>query len=483
MRTSRTRQPSALRTAATAVDVAAALARLGDHATAAREAARWIEGGPPRTTLLAAEALVAARAPEAARAVTAALGHASTRSRAIALADALGDPGLRAPLLNAIPELDPHDVARVAMALGRAGEIAWLAERLVDRAVGPAATTALARSTSPALGQALRDGIAETGARRRAWVRVGIARALSGLEVPSELEGTLLALGASSDPSDAETSALGRVALGLAPLGDVVGPPPATGPVHALAAARVVGAARGAVARGPGELTPLARWLVAGAMEREPMSDAAIAAGIALLDPASGDALARATLVAWIESNPPLAALAARALARRLDADTLPRFEWLLVDAPPSVRIGAALGLGEAGPPRATSSLAARLLAENDPRVRAAIVRALAHRTEPASGRAIAAAARLDADPEVRSLAREAAAGRALPELLPHDGAAVFGVESATAGARPPALVWITPAGLALPAIAADDGILLLPGAPRGEGHLEVAARPEPGIR
>jgi HEAT repeat protein len=468
---------------ATALDAAAALARLGDPATAAREAGRWIDGGPPRQTLLAAEALVAARAPDAARAVALALGQTSTRARAIALADALGDPALRKPLLDALPELEPHDGARVAMVLGRSGETAWLAERITDRTLGPAATTALARSTSPGMSDALRGGFAEKGERRRAWVRVGIARALSGREVPSELEGALEALASSADASDVETSALGRVALGLVPLREVVGAPPASGAIDALASARVVGAARGALARGTSELAPLARWLVAGARAHEPMSDAAVAAGVALLDPASGDALPRATLIAWVEANHPLAALAARSLARRLDADTLPRFEWLLVDAPPSVRIGAALGLGEAGPPRATAVLAGRLLVEDDPRVRAAIVRALAHRTEPLRSRAIADAARLDADPEVRAIAREAAAGRPLPELLPQEGAALFGVEIATRGARLPALAWITPTGLALPVVPADDGVLLLPGAPRGEGHLEVAARPEPGIR
>ncbi len=468
---------------ATALDAAAALARLGDPATATREAARWIEGGPPRQTLLAAEALVAARAPDAARAVALALGPTSTRARAIALADALGDPALRSSLLGALPELEPHDAARVTMALGRTGEVAWLAERVADRALGPAATTALARSTAPGMSDALRRGFAEKGARRRAWVRVGVARALSGTEVPSELEDALEALAASADASDVETSALGRVALGIVPLGEVVGAPPASGTIDALASARVVGAARGALARGTGELSPLARWLVAGARAREPMSDAAIAAGIALLEPASGDALPRATLLAWIEANHPLAALAARSLARRLDAETLPRFERLLVDAPPSVRIGAALGLGEAGPPRATAVLAGRLLVEDDPRVRAAIVRALAQRAEPMRSRAIADAARLDADPEVRAVAREAAAGRPLPALLPPEGAAVFGVESATPGAHLPALVWITPTGLALPVVPADDGVLLLPGAPRGEGNLEVAARPEPGIR
>ena len=146
------------------------------------------------------------------------------------------------------------------------------------------------------------------------------------------------------------------------------------------------------------------------------------------------------------------------------------------------LRSHVALGLGHSGESSALGVLERAYRFETDAGVRLAIVNALALRREPARKRALSLARQLDGSEAVRE-----AAALALADARPAIDSA--GAESAwidlTPGEEPtladPRLalrgaLLVTANGLALPAFADPDGVLLLPALPSGPFELRLAA-------
>jgi hypothetical protein len=174
------------------------------------------------------------------------------------------------------------------------------------------------------------------------------------------------------------------------------------------------------------------------------------------------------------------APLAARALALR-DSPTLrPKILNLLASDDAILRSHAALGLGRSEEASALGVLERAYRFETDDAVRLAIVHALAQRPEPAKKRALALARTLDAASAVREAAALALTS-AEPAREPSGNANAWLELSLAPGApkslRGAALV-IAANGLALPAFADPDGVLLLPALPAGPFSLRLAAEP-----
>jgi hypothetical protein len=128
-----------------------------------------------------------------------------------------------------------------------------------------------------------------------------------------------------------------------------------------------------------------------------------------------------------------------------------------------------ALGLGRSPEADAASLLAAAYALEADVVARRALVRALSQRREHLRIALLLTARDLDPDAEVRALARTALAGRPLSLRLPPAGAALAwihlrsnsadGRDGAARAAR-----LLRDDGVALPVVAAPDGVLMVPG-------------------
>ncbi|HEY1532870.1 MAG TPA: HEAT repeat domain-containing protein, partial [Polyangiaceae bacterium] len=174
------------------------------------------------------------------------------------------------------------------------------------------------------------------------------------------------------------------------------------------------------------------------------------------------------------------APLAARALASRDSHALRPKIASLLVSQDTLLRSHAALGLGKSEDSSALGVLEHAYRFETDAGVRLAIVHALAARHEPARLRPLGLARMLDGSAKVREAAALALAG-AQPNNDgdgPQTAWLDFSLEpDETLGTAPVlgALV-ITGGGLALPAFADPDGVLLLPALPTGPIELRLAA-------
>ncbi len=451
---------------------AVALAKLGDADIGAR-VLPWLDDAEPRLVSAAAEVLVTLGHPKAPSAIAKALRDDATRSAALELANDASSAELAAPIEKLLPRLEGEEAARAVMTLGRSGGVAALVKLLDDPALGPAATTALGGSPASAAAQAIEAGIADARpARRRAFVRAAIVRALVLAEDVRGLDATLVAMAKSTDASDREIAAFGRIALGHATVEDVLGQRPAL--------AVVAGAARGALIRGDAAMEPFLPLI--SELDPEAPSPTAIIAGIALLSPDVADRVPFKKLLRLAENGGPLAPLAARALPRRDDGTAQARIRALLEGTDPAVRAAVALGLGEAKDPSSASLLVDRYHREDDDRVRRTVVLALGMRDEVQRERVLAPAAAVDPDPDARRLARVALGKKRLrPPASFEKGLAVF--VRVDAGDRSPAppLRLVLPSGLAVPVAAANDGGLLLAGVPFGRSSLELSGSAEAG--
>jgi len=176
------------------------------------------------------------------------------------------------------------------------------------------------------------------------------------------------------------------------------------------------------------------------------------------------------------------APLAARALASR-DSPTLrPKILNLLASDDALVRSHVALGLGQSEQSSALGVLERAYRFETNDDVRLAIVRALGARREPARKRALGLARALDGSRAVRAAAALALAGAA-PASRPSgtqsawfDFTASANSSSDPAGAGTARALVITASGLAVPAFADPDGVLLLPALPAGPLSWRLAA-------
>ncbi len=455
-----TRPPS--RTAAAA---AVSLAKLGDTSVATL-VVPWLDQSEPRVVGAAAEVLVILGHPKAPMAVTKALKDAVTRSAALELAGDLANAELAGPVAKLLPTLEGEEALRAVMALGRMGAAGEIAKLVEHEALGPAAISALGQSAAPASAQAIEAGLEDAKpARRRAFVRAAIIRALVLSEEVPGLEAALVSFAKSQDGSDHETAAFGYVALGKATAKEALGEKPSL--------AIVAGAARGALVRGGDELQAFGP-IFAG-VDAEKPSTLATAAGVVLLSREGADRVPFQTLLRLAENGGPLAVLAARALPRRDDGTARARVRALLEGTDPAVRAAVALGLGEASDPSSASILAERYGLEDDERVRRAIVRALSLRTEVQRERVLKMAAAIDPDGDVRRFAKVGLQKRRVARGNEFDPGLASMIRVESGGAAPPALRLVLPSGLAVPVVPAPDGGLLLGGIPFGRSSLEAS--------
>jgi cellulose synthase operon protein C len=456
-----------------AAAAAVALAKLGDTGVATL-VLPWLDESEPRVVAAAAEVLVILGHPKAPPAVAKALKDAVTRPMALELAGDLASPELAAPVAKLLPALEGEEAARAVMALARMGAAAEVAKLVEHETLGPAAISALGQSAAAASAQAIEAGLTDAKpARRRAFVRAAIIRALVLAEEVPGLETALASFAKSRDASDHETAAFGYVALGKTSAKEALGAKPSL--------AIVAGAARGALVRGEDELEAFVP--IFAAIDAEKPSAIATAAGVVLLSREASDRVPFQKLLRLAENGGPLAPLAARALPRRDDGTARARVRALLEGTDPAVRAAVALGLGEATDPSSASVLAERYGLEEDEPARCAIVRALSARTEVQRERVLKMAAAIDPDGDVRRFAkvglRDRRAGR--DGQLERGLASMIRVE--TGGAAPPALRLVLPSGLALPVVPAPDGGLLLGGLPFGRSSLEASDAAEGSTR
>jgi HEAT repeat protein len=198
--------------------------------------------------------------------------------------------------------------------------------------------------------------------------------------------------------------------------------------------------------------------------ERDPVLRVALALGLADADAAE---LAPTPLLLELSHGAgPASLLATRALAARKDADLLPLVRELLTSGDPWLRAHTLLGLGRATDPDALGLIENAYRFEPDPSVRHAAVVALSQRPEPVKQRTLSLAAELDASRDVRDAAQLALSGQRLsdgvvgPETLWMELAKNPGV----AAEAVPAVQVRMGAGLALPAVADPDGVVVLAG-------------------
>jgi len=216
------------------------------------------------------------------------------------------------------------------------------------------------------------------------------------------------------------------------------------------------------------------------ATESSPRAREALAAGLSSLEVAQ--LVPSDVLLELIEAGGLGAPLAARALAARDSRNLRPKLSALLASEDALLRSHVALGLGHSHDSSALGVLSRAYRFETDANVRLAIVRALAARAEPARERTLRLARDLDAAVAVRQAAALALT-QAVPAATPTGSESLWleldSGQSASVepsgGAVRGALV-ITQGGLALPAFADPDGVLLLPALPSGPFELRLAA-------
>lgn len=453
---------------------ALALAKLGD-ASVAKVVRGWVDENDARFALAATEVLIVLGDAGAVEALKKVLEKEPVRSQAVKLAYELASPEVVEPLAKLLPDLDGTDQLRALMALGRAGAADKIVPHLGDAKLGPAATSALAMCSGEQASAAIEKGLGDS-AKRRAFARVAVMRAIVLRERVSGLDDVLVALSASSDASDVEVGALGRVALGDASVEKILAEAKDDKPQLALA--RVSGAARGALSRkAHGGLEALAKELAD--VDAQAPTQRQIAAGIALLSTDASDKVSFLTLLQMAEGGGPLAPLAARALPRRADETMKKRLLALLGGTDPTVRVGIALGLADSPHKAAVSWLAHAYVREEDVQVRRALIASLTRRSESQRTSVLELARDLDPDAEVRSLAAAGLSGRGVPDAVLRGGVngdlvAFFSVAGADGSAAARSMRLVLPSGVALPLVTAADGALLMPGVPYGRASLEL---------
>ena len=444
-------------------EAALALTRLGDLETVL-VARHWLaHERDPGMRIAAARILAQAHAPDAARAISALLGAAVTRTAGLELALEAPSAELVLPLSELAPKAEGNELTSVLSALGRSSdaraasllatelkrpERAGLAAYALATFAGEAASDELER----ALGQAQQAPLAVRAiAVRSVVLGVSLSRAnaferLLGSREPRERAAAAWALSVLEPDRAAElvTSSDPDVARAAART--------------AFVSAR---AARAAANRLGAELDPLTR--------------AALAASLA--HPDGRAAISTRKLFVLLEQGNVETPLIAFALATRDHLELRPRIEALLQSGDALLRAHVALGLGESPEPSAIGLLERAYRFEVDPSVRRAIVRALGQRHEPAKKRLLWLAATLEPDPEARETARIALSGARIASPLTGPSAAWLSLlpNSAGLGAARRPLVVVVPGGLALPVVSDPDGIVALARLARGPVSLRLA--------
>jgi hypothetical protein len=448
---------------------ALALAQLGVSETT--ELARhWLQHETePEFLSVAARILLTFRQSDGGAAVVHLLRDEHTRDAGLALSIEVSVPEAGDALLRGARAATGDEQSSWFAALGRSGThdaISFLGGVLSASSASSAAALALALSPSADAESTLERALSDPKARRAA-LRATLVRKLTLDRTPNGWQSALGALASSREPSDRAVFAQVSAFFTAGTAAQLV---PSASLNELLALSRL--------ALVPDVADALAERL---AVERDPAARDALSAS--LVSSHAADQVPSNVLVALLDAGGLGAPLAARVLAARDSRTLRPKIIALLESDDPLWRAQAALGLGESREPSALGVLERAYRFETNEAVRLAIVQALAGRREPARVRALAMASTLDAASAVRqaaalgltgaTVARDAigpsSAWLELRRALP-DGSA----PDSAADVRGALL--IAKGGLALPAFADPDGVLLVPALPSGSFELRLAA-------
>ncbi len=449
-------------------DAALALAQLGVGETV--ELARhWLQHETdPEFRSAAARILLIFHERDGSAAVSGLLREERTREAGLALANEVSLPGASdALLLGARPATGAEQSAWFS-ALGRSGSreaISFLGGSLGTRDSSSAAALALALSPTAEAEAALEHALGDPKTRRAA-LRATLVRKAALDRAPNGWQSALRALAAARDPSDRAVAA--QVSVFFAPDAAAELVPRASLP-ELRALCRLA-------------LLPEVAQALAERLAIEPERAAREALAASLVSPSAAELVPSNVLLDLLDAGGLAAPLAARALATRDSHALRPKIRALLESDDPLWRSQAALGLGDSRESSALGVLERAYRFETDDTVRLAIVLALAARQEPARLRVLASARKLDGASAVRQAAAlaltgakpaRAATGRASAwlELRLASSEAAMANAAVTRGA-----LLITESGLALPAFADPDGVLLLPALPSSSFELRLAA-------
>jgi hypothetical protein len=447
-------------------EAAVALARLG--VTETIELARhWLDHENGADFQLAAtRILLHFQTPDAFAAVGRLLLDERNHASGLELAGTLRLPSLASALLAQARAASPEERSALFSALALTGSreaFSFLGGALGTRETSSAAALALALApdtqAEAVLEQALRSA-----PTRRAAMRACLVRKLALDRTPGGFEAALHALSESRADSD---QALFFQASALA----------SPGRVRELLkrASKPQIRALSRLALLPKVASALSERL---ATEPDPALREALAAG--LVSAEAAERVPSDVLLALIDARGLAAPLAARALGSRDSRTLRPKLLSLLASSDALLRSHVALGLGKSEDGSALGVLERAYGFETDATVRLAIVQALAARREPARQRVLALARALDGAAPVReaaALALTGAAGRS-EGPGPQSAWLVFSIGNDAALGASPALgaLVIDEAGLAVPAFADPDGVLLLSALPAGPFELRLAA-------
>jgi HEAT repeat protein len=449
-------------------DAAVALAKFG--VTETIELARhWLAHEPsPELRLGSLRILLEFRAPDAAAALQKLLLDEQTRGAALELASSASLPALAPTLAQLAAKADGEERAALFSALGLTGTrtaFSFLGGALSARQTSSAAALALALAPSPDAEATLSHALGASATRRVA-VRASIARKIGLGRSVDGLSDALNQLSASRDPADVAVYFQASAALRPERIPELLKRAQAPA-VRALARTALI---------------PEAAQALAERLVSEPNEELSTALSACLVSPEAAERVPTDVLLALLDARGLGAPLAARALGAR-DSPTLrPKILTLLGSNDALLRSHVALGLGQSEESSALGVLERAYRFETNDDVRLAIVRALATRREPARKRALDLARTLDGSRAVREAAALALAG-AKPSSSPggtQNAWLDFSLSAGTLGdpGSPSSLgaLVIGDNGLAVPAFADPDGVLLLPALPIGPFSLRLAA-------
>ncbi len=445
------------------VAAAIALTELGDLETV-QLARHWLaHEKDPALRIGATRIMALTRAPGFGAAIAELIESEDTRRVGLELALSAPTPELAKSLAQHEKDDDPRWLG----ALGRADATKAASSSsalLSDPKHAADAAWVLGTTPGDSAGDALAKALIAPGTRRLA-ARAAVVRTVALGEHSAHLDAALESLLTSESPADRSAAAWGLSRLD---------PERGAKLLSSKDDAIVRGAARNAFL--PEMAGAAARRL---ASEKDPLTRTALSSALAV--PAARDQVPTRVLMALIDAGGAAAPLAAAALAARDDASLRPKLVALLASDDPLLRSHVALGLGDSRDPTALGVLEARYLREPDPRVRRAVVSALSRRPEPVRRRTLQLAASLDPDRDTRQAARLALRQRKLSPLG-HGTASVWLELSRSGGGQPGPVAArvVTVTGLALPAVADPDGLLVVSGLPTGPMELSLAADANP---
>jgi HEAT repeats len=449
-------------------DAALALAQLGVSETV--ELARhWLKHETePDFRSAAARILLTFRESDASAAVSSLLGEERTREAGLALANEVSLPDVSDALLRGARAATGAEQSDWFSALGRSGSreaFSFLGGSLSARESSSAAALALALSPAAEAEAVLERALSDPKTRRAA-LRATLVRKFALDRTPSGWQSALRELSVARDPSDRALSAQASALFSPERAAELV---PHAPPTELRALCRL--------ALLPEVARALAERL---AIEPDPVLREALAAS--LVSSPAAELVPSNVLLDLLDAGGLAAPLAARALATR-DSHTLrPKITALLESDDPLWRSQAALGLGESHEGSALGVLERAYRFETDDTVRLAIMLALAARREPARLRVLTAARNLDAASAVRQAAALALTGAKPARDATGPTSAWLELQLALPDASAPSsavtcgAMLFTASGLALPAFADPDGVLLVPALPSGSFELRLAA-------